>query len=79
MENFVDVIFSNETHITKKEGVGVFKLALEKTNDEPEDVAYIDDKEEYAETARKVGMNAICFKSPEQLEEEFKNLGILGE
>ena len=76
LENFVDGVFSNEAHITKKEGAVAFKLALEKTNDKPEDVAYIDDKEEYVETARKIGMNAICFKSPEQLEEEFKNLGI---
>ena len=77
LENFVEGVFSNEAHITKKEGVGVFKLALEKTNDKPEDVAYIDDKEEYVETAKKLGIKAICFKSPKQLEEEFKNLGIL--
>lgn len=77
MDNFVDGIFSNDIHITKNEGTGAFKLILEKTRENPENVLFIDDIEKYVETARELGMNGICFKSPEQLEEEFKNLGIL--
>lgn len=77
LENFIDGIFSNEAHATKKDGTKVFKLILEKTRDKPKNVVYIDDKEEYVETAKRLGMNAICFKSPEQLGEELKNLGIL--
>ena len=77
LENFIDGVFSNEVNLTKKEGVGVFKLALEKTGDNPKDVVYIDDKREYAETAKKLGMSAIHFKNPEQLRSELKNLGFI--
>ena len=77
LENFIDGLFSNEVHRTKKDGVNVFKLALKKTKDKPEDVVYIDDKKEYVETAKKIGMFTIHFKNPEQLKEELINLGIL--
>ena len=76
LENFIDGIFSHKAHKTKLDGADVFKLALEKTEEKPENVVYVDDKEEYVETAKKLGMNVIWFKNPEQLKEELKKLGL---
>lgn len=77
LKDFIDGIFSYEVHSTKGEGINIFRLALSKTGENPKNVFYVDDKEKYAETAKKLGMNAICFKSPKQLEEELKNLKVL--
>ncbi len=76
LENFIDGIFSHEAHKTKKDGAAIFELVLEKTQNRPEEVLFIDDREEYAETARKAGMHAICFKNPMQLKQELGNYGI---
>ena len=76
LKDFTDGIFSYEVHTTKGEGLDIFKLALAKTGDNPEEVIYVDDKQKYAESAKKLGMIAICFKSPEQLDEELKTLGL---
>lgn len=77
LENFIDGIFSYETHKMKSDGTDIFKLAIDKTGDKPEDIIFIDDKEEFVETAKKVGMKAIYFKNPEQLEEELKDIKVL--
>ena len=78
-ENFIDGIYSYKVHKTKLDGSEAFKLALKLTGESPENVVYVDDKEEYAETAKKLGMNAIHFKNPEQLNEELKNLRVFEE
>ena len=77
LEDFIDSIFSYEVHKMKSDGTAIFKLAIDKTGDKPENIVFIDDKEEFVKTAKKAGMNVIRFKNPKQLEEEFKNLGIL--
>lgn len=76
LKNFTDGIFSYKVHMIKQDGTKIFELALEKTGEKPENIVYIDDKEKYVETAKKIGMNAICFKNPEQLDQELKNLGL---
>jgi putative hydrolase of the HAD superfamily len=76
LKDFIDGIFSYEVHSTKGEGENIFRLALDKTGEKPENVVYVDDKEKYTETAKRIGMNAICFKNPEQLDEELKKLGL---
>ena len=73
---FVSGIFSYEVHRTKSDGPAVFLLALEKTGAAPAQVVYIDDREEYAEQARQLGMHVICFKNSEQLAEELQKLGL---
>src|SRR3989338_1737463 len=76
LENFIGGIFSHEAHKTKKEGTAIFKMAIEKAQNRPEEVIFIDDNEEYAENARKAGMHAICFKNPMQLKQELSNYGV---
>lgn len=77
LENFDGGIFSYKLHTSKFEGEGIFKLALKKTNENPRNVIYVDDKEMYVETAKKIGMNSIAFKNPKQLEMELKKYKLI--
>lgn len=77
LKNFIDGIFSYKVHKTKADGIYTFRLALEKTGNQPEEVIYVDDKKEFVETAKELGINVIHFKNPEQLKEELKSLGVL--
>ncbi len=70
LENFVDGIFSYEVHKTKYDGIEIFEIALEKIGEKPENVLYVDDKENYVNIAKKLGMNVILFRSPKQLKEK---------
>lgn len=72
MENFNDGVFSYKVNNTKADGTAVFKMALEKTKNKPNEVIFIDDKESYVETAKKLGMKGIIFKNPKQLNTELK-------
>lgn len=76
MRYFAGGIFSHEVHMTKREGTKIFRLALKMVKEKPENVIFIDDKKLYVETAKKIGMNAIHFSSPEQLEGELKKFGL---
>ncbi|MAG91617.1 hypothetical protein CMO83_02995 [Candidatus Woesearchaeota archaeon] len=73
-EFFIDGIYSHIVQKSKREGNEIFKLGLEKTGDKPEEVVVIDDKEEYANKAKQLGMHGIWFRNPEQLEEELNKL-----
>ena len=77
LENFKDGVFSHVVHKTKSDGVKIFKLAVKKTREKAQDLIYVEDKEEHVKTARKLGMNVIHFKNPEQFRKELENL--LGE
>jgi FMN phosphatase YigB (HAD superfamily) len=46
------------------------------TKEIPENIIYIDDKEEYVTPAKKLGMNGIVYKNPEQLGLDLKTLGV---
>jgi putative hydrolase of the HAD superfamily len=76
LKNFTGGIFSHKVHKTKLDETDVFKLVLKMTGEKPENVVYIDDKEEYVKLAEKLGMNAIWFKNPEQLKSGLRKLGI---
>lgn len=76
LRNFIDGVFSHKIHKTKSDGFDVFRLALEMTKEKPENVIYIDDKEDHIKSAKKLGMNCICFKNPEQLEANLKTFGV---
>lgn len=47
-------------------------MALKKTGNKPEEVIFIDDKEEYARLAEKLGMKSVWFQNPQQLKTELK-------
>ena len=76
LENFIDGVFSHKVHKTKLDSTDIFKLALEMVKEKPENVVYIDDKEQYVKPAKELGMNTIQFKNPEQLKSDLKKFGI---
>lgn len=49
---------------------------LGKINRKPEEVIFIDDKEEYIKIAKTLGIHGILFKNNEQLSRKLSNLGI---
>jgi len=54
----------------------IYREALQACNVRAEQAVYIDDIAAYAEAARRLGMTGIVFQSPEQLQSDFRNLGI---
>ena len=74
MQDFSSGIFSHKVGATKMDGNKIFMLALEKSGNRPNEVIFIDDKEAYVKTAKKLGMHAIHFNSAKQLEREIKKL-----
>jgi FMN phosphatase YigB (HAD superfamily) len=62
-----------------KPSPAIYGLALEAVGETAADALYIDDIPEFAEAARAVGIDAICFKSPAQLARELTDRGLPGE
>jgi putative hydrolase of the HAD superfamily len=54
----------------------IYRAALQACNVQAEQAVYIDDVPAYAEAARRLGVTAINFQSPEQLQSDFRSLGI---
>lgn len=61
----------------RKPFVEIYELLLKRFNINPATAVYIDDNERNLKTPSELGMHAILFKSPSQLEEELKALSIL--
>lgn len=54
----------------------IYREALKACKVRAEEAVYIDDVAAYAEAAERLGMTGIVFQSPEQLQSDFRNLGI---
>jgi HAD superfamily hydrolase (TIGR01509 family) len=54
----------------------IYRAALQACKVQAEQAVYIDDVPAYAEAAQRLGMTAITFQSPEQLQSDLRNLGI---
>jgi HAD superfamily hydrolase (TIGR01509 family) len=54
----------------------IYREALKACNVRAEEAVYIDDVAAYAEAAQRLGMTGIVFQSPEQLQTDFRSLGI---
>lgn len=59
-----------------KPGVGIYRDALDKLRAAPEECVYIDDVEEYAEGARRLGMNGVRYVAHEPLLESLRAVGV---
>lgn len=59
-----------------KPAAGIYRDALGKLGTVPEECVYIDDIEEYAEGARRVGMKGIRYASDGSLPESLRSLGV---
>ncbi len=61
--------------LRKPEG-GIYRLALEITQNKPEECCFIDDRSLNLEAAARLGMHAIHMQDAAQLEGELKQLGV---
>jgi putative hydrolase of the HAD superfamily len=61
--------------LRKPEG-GIYHLALEITQNQPEQCCFIDDRALNLESAARLGMHAIHMKNVSQLEQELNKLGV---
>lgn len=75
-ELFHEIIVSGEVGLIKPDRE-IFDLTLEKASRRPEECVFIDDSKTNVDVAASMGFVAIHFQSPEQLEGELKELGVL--
>ena len=75
-DGFYPVILSNEIGFRKPQKQ-IFELASEKIGILPENLVFIDDSSRWVKSARAAGLNAICFRSIDQLEKKLKLLGVI--
>jgi len=61
--------------LRKPEG-GIYRLALEITQNKPDECCFIDDRALNLESAARLGMHAIHMKSAAQLGTELQKLGV---
>jgi len=60
----------------RKPEVGIYRLALEITQNPPEQCCFIDDRALNLESAARLGMHVIHMNTAAQLEQELKKLGV---
>ena len=68
-------IYSYRVGASKPDPV-IYREALQACQVRAEEAVYIDDIAAYAEAAQRLGMSAIVFQSPEQLQSDLRKLGI---
>jgi 2-haloacid dehalogenase len=61
----------------RKPFIEIYELLLKRFNIKSDTAIYIDDNERNLKAPREMGIHTILFKSPPQLEDELKQLGIL--
>jgi HAD superfamily hydrolase (TIGR01509 family) len=76
LQKFDDGIFSHIVKCKKPEPI-IYQLLLAKASHPATACVYIDDKPEYLEPAKDLGMEIIAFKTAEQLEIDLKRLDLL--
>lgn len=72
-------IFGNKIFVSgklkmRKPHEDIYKYVLEKIGKKPEETVFIDDNPEFVETAKRLGMHAILFKSLDQVEKDLENI-----
>ena len=76
LKNFDDGVFSHLVRCKKPDPM-IYEFVLAKALNPAAACVYIDDKPEYLEPAKQLGMGVIAFKSAGQLEVDLKRLGLL--
>ncbi|MDD5162723.1 MAG: HAD-IA family hydrolase [Candidatus ainarchaeum sp.] len=75
LKPFEVLVLSHELGILKPEKE-IYEIAIQKLGLKPEECLFIDDQEKCIETAQKLGMKAIWFRSFEQLKKDLAKFGI---
>ena len=60
----------------RKPESGIYRLAIEITQIDPEQCCFIDDRALNLECAAKLGMHTIQMQTPDQLRKDLENLGV---
>jgi len=76
LEQYFDVIVVSSEVGMVKPNHDIFQLALEKLGVAPSESVFIDDNIRHVEAAAKLDIQAIQFKSAEQLQADLANLGV---
>ncbi len=71
--HFDDVIVSSEVKLIKPDPA-IYRLTLERINCQAGECVFVDDSLPNIEMARRLGLHAIHFRSPEQLQVELERL-----
>ena len=71
-----DVPVFSCTEGVKKPDRKIYELTLEKLGSLPEQSVFIDDKPEYINGAKEVGINTILFQNIDQVKDELNRLGV---
>ena len=72
---FDEVVLSNVLKMVKIDGE-MFRIALERINEKPEDCVFIDDRERNTKVANKLGFKTILYENNNQMKEELSGLGV---
>jgi putative hydrolase of the HAD superfamily len=72
-DNFDFTIISAETGFHKPQ-IEIYKIALENANCKPKECLFIDDLEYNLEPAKKLGIQTLLFKNPDQIREDLQKL-----
>jgi 2-haloacid dehalogenase len=73
---FRDIVVSGDERLLKPEAE-IFRLCLDRNGLKADDCVFIDDVAHNIDGARAVGIDAILFTSPEKLEHDLKERGLL--
>jgi putative hydrolase of the HAD superfamily len=76
LRHFSDFVVSYEVGFLKP-SPEIFQVAVEKAECLPKECFFTDDREANVEGAKKLGINALQFISPDQFEQELKKLNLL--
>jgi epoxide hydrolase-like predicted phosphatase len=60
----------------KKPDRGIYEITLQKLGCGPEKAIFIDDKQEYIDGAKEVGINTVLFQDINQVKDELNQLGV---
>lgn len=74
-EMFDVAVFSCLESVKKPERK-IYELTLKKLDSQPEQGVFIDDKQEYIDGAKNVGINTILFQNINQVKDELNRLGV---
>jgi putative hydrolase of the HAD superfamily len=79
LRGYFDFFFSSCYVACRKPSQQIYELALDVLQCEPEEVIFIDDRPPNVEAAASLGIHAIRYKEPAQLERELASLGFAAE
>lgn len=74
-KHFDATVFSCAEKLVKPD-TAIYNLALERLNAQPSETIYIDDRADYIEAAKKIGINGIVFTDINELISKMKSMAI---